>query len=79
MRRRVSTGAAMSESAMIRRAFLAGLVASVPWIIAAFGWAAHWNAYINLAATFGGVVLILTGLASTNDRWPAARLDGSSE
>lgn len=39
---------------------LTGLLATAPWLLACVGWAAHWNAYINLSFTFAGFVLWLT-------------------
>jgi len=37
-------------------AFL-GLIATSPWLVAADGWAQHWNIYINASLTMGGLVL----------------------
>lgn len=57
------------ERRLIRRAFMAGLIAGLPWAIAAVGWSLGWNPYFNLMLTLGGGVVIFTGIAATLDRY----------
>lgn len=55
--------------AAIRCGFIVGSVASLPFLIAAIGWTAHWNVYVNLTLTLGGLVIYWTGIAATLDRY----------
>lgn len=57
----------------IRRSAFAGGLATLPWLFAAVGWTAHWNAYINLSNTLCGGVLWWVLIACTMDRYQKAR------
>lgn len=57
------------ERRVIRRGFLAGTTAGMIWMLAGVGWAAHWNAYINLLLSICGAVIVWTGIACTLDRY----------
>jgi len=58
----------VTDEQLVRRAAVAGGVATAPGVVAVVGWASHWNAYTNLSLTLGSFVLWYTLVAATRKR-----------